>query len=176
MSVRIIDGGVILVSTGVYDNIYLKPGSITGFSGPSIIDAFEIYTGDNRVIKIRPKKEDMDDTKHTLGMVLTMIPSYAEMVKVVSDIRSQLEADLLYTNQRIDMLYDHTQKSLELDETLSECSTELESLEVVKDEVKKELKKEEDLDNPNTNHYLNHLFIILLAGIILQCIYMINKY
>ena len=172
MSVRIVDGGVILVSSGPFEKTYLKPGSIIGFSGPSLVDYFEIYTADNRVIKIRPKKDDVDDTQHTLSMVLTMIPSYAEMVKVVSDIRSQLEADLLYTNQRIDMMYEHTQKSSELEETLSECSTELESLEV----VKKEVKHEEDLDTPTTNQYLNHLFIILLAGIMMQCIYMINKY
>ena len=173
MSVRIIDGGVILVSNGVYENIYFKPGTITGFSGPSIIDGFEIYTDDNRVIKIRSKKEDVEDMKHTLSMVLTMIPSYAEMVKVVSDIRSQLEADLLYTNQRIDMLYEHTQKSLELEETLSECSTELESLEEIK-EV--DVKKEKELETPSIYHYLNHMFIILLAGIVLHCISAINNH
>jgi hypothetical protein len=173
MSVRIIDGGVILVSNGVYENMYFKPGTITGFSGPSIIDGFEIYTGDNRVIKIRSKKEDVEDIKHTLSMVLTMIPSYAEMVKVVSDIRSQLEADLLYTNQRIDMLYEHTQKSLELEETLSECSTELESLEEIK---QVDVKKQKEPETPSIYHYLNHIFIILLAGIVLHCISMINNH
>jgi hypothetical protein len=173
MSVRIIDGGVILVSNGVYENMYFKPGTITGFSGPSIIDGFEIYTGDNRVIKIRSKKEEVEDIKHTLSMVLTMIPSYAEMVKVVSDIRSQLEADLLYTNQRIDMLYEHTQKSLELEETLSECSTELESLEEIK---QVDVKKQKEPETPSIYHYLNHIFIILLAGIVLHCISMINNH
>jgi hypothetical protein len=173
MSVRIVDGGVILVSNGVYENMYFKPGTITGFSGPSIIDGFEIYTGDNRVIKIRSKREEVEDIKHTLSMVLTMIPSYAEMVKVVSDIRSQLEADLLYTNQRIDMLYEHTQKSLELEETLSECSTELESLEEIK---QVDVKKQKEPETPSIYHYMNHIFIILLAGIVLHCISMINNH
>jgi hypothetical protein len=177
MSVRIVDGGVILVCNGIYENIYLKPGTITGFSGPSIIYGFEVYTADNRVIKIRAKKEDVEDIKHSLSMVLTTIPSYPELVKVFSDLRSQLEADLLYTNQRIDMIYEDTKKSTSLEETVSECSTELESLNEISDigENEIDLKKEEDYTTV-INDFMNHIFIMIITVIIVYAIYTINMH
>lgn len=168
MSVRIVDGGVILVSTDSYDNMYFKPGTITSFSGPSIIGNFEIYTNDNRVIKIRPKKDDVDTVKYMLDVVLKTPPHNTEMVKWVSDVRSHLEADLSYMNQRIDMLYEHTQNAIhqECSPSISDCSTELESVKVAAVHV----------EEPTANHYITQLFIILLAAIVFQCIYMMNMY
>lgn len=168
MSVRIVDGGVILVSTDSYDNIYLKPGTITGFSGPSIIGNFEIYTNDNRVIKVRPKKDDIDTVKYMLDVVLKTPPHNTEMVKWVSDVRSHLEADLAYMNQRIDMLYEHTQNAIHQEQSpsISDCSTELESVKVAPVQV----------NDSMASLYMSQLFIILLAVIVFQCIYMMNMY
>jgi len=107
-SIKLIDGGILVIAQNTYEETYLTAGSVTGFAGPSVLDVFDIYMSNGQTKQVRVKGvEPIKNAKDTL----------LQFLKTPPPINPAFEEEMIFIHTRIDSLHDKHDKAVENNNT-----------------------------------------------------------